>query len=272
VLAKILSSRLAPVAPPEDEEEAELFAPASPLSPPEAELPSPGRSVLGNPPPGVGKPTDGLDPPAGIPVDPACPLSPPWLPLELDWVPAAEPCELWLPAEVSPVWPDDCAPGIPAEDDAPLGSELEEDWPFEAEVWGAEPGMELGIPALGLLELEELPEPPEDEDDEEEEDEGEDGEPEDPPLDEGIPEDDELLLDEVAQPASASTPAVAARTAARCNCAATKVATRFMACTFGSVRCPLKSGINKQCPPVSDPNTFHRAFHPACRSSLGVAS
>ncbi len=80
--------------------------------------------------------------------------------------------------------------------------------------------MELGIPELGLLEPEELPEPLEDEDDEEEEDEGEEGEPEDPPLDEGIPDEDELLLEEVAQPASASTLAVAARTAARCNCAA----------------------------------------------------
>lgn len=148
---------------------------------------------------------------------------------------------------------------MPAEEDALLGPELEEDW-LDVELWGAEPGIEVGIPALGLLELE-LPEPLEDEEEEEEdEDEDDEGEPDEPPLGEGIPE--EPPPEDTVQPASANRlpDAAATRTAARCNGAARSLAVRFM------VIAP--SGTS-----VARSETCCRiAIRRGCRSSVGFSS
>lgn len=108
--------------------------------------------------------------------------------------------------------------------------------PVEDEVCGAEPGIDVGAPALGVL-----PEPLDE--DEDEEDEGDDeGEPEDDeePPDEGIPPDELLEDDEVAQPVTARrVPAAASRAARRScatTCAVTDRVTRFIAAPSGRAR------------------------------------
>jgi hypothetical protein len=97
--------------------------------------------------------------------------------------------------------------------------------PVDVEVCGAEPGVAEGIPALGRLPepLDEL----EEDEDEEGDEEGIPDEDEEPPAD-GMPPDEELLDEEVAQPAVTRRAPVAANTAALCSCAATSRETRFM--------------------------------------------
>jgi hypothetical protein len=91
------------LAPLDDEDEEDCpDAFASPLSPPEAAPPSPGRLTLGMPPPTDGNPTEALAPPAvGMPFAPDWPPCPA---LDPDCAPA-DPC-VW-PLESLPVAPPD---------------------------------------------------------------------------------------------------------------------------------------------------------------------
>jgi len=124
------------------------------------------------------------------------------------------------------LWPEDSDPGVPPEEEAPLGSELEAEAPLELEVCGAEPGDWLGEPLLVLCVL---PEPLDEDDEEEEEEEGDDDPDDDEePLEEGIPP-DELLLDDVAQPAVTSRSPTPTTAAVRCNCAARRLVIRCIA-------------------------------------------
>lgn len=249
----MLSLAPPPAAEPEDEDDDES-APGLP-SPPAGEPPSLGKLVLGMPPPTDGKPAELelLAPPGiGIPAEPPC--CPDCPPLEPVCAPAEEPCEVWPPPleDWPPDWPpDDCAPGMPPEDEVPLGSELPAE-PLDVEVCPAEPGIELGMPALG-----ELPEPLEEEEDEGD-DEGEEGIPDEEPPAEGIPPD--APPDDMAQPAivTNTAPAVATR-ATRFSCAMARVLDRFMAVTFESAAARGDSATAKPA-------------HRACRSSVGLLS
>jgi hypothetical protein len=138
-----------------------------------------------------------------------------------------EPCAVAPPAEE--LWPEDSDPGVPPEEEAPLGSELEAEAPLELEVCGADPGDWLGEPLLVLCVL---PEPlDEDDEEEDEEEEEEDGEPDDDdePLEEGMPPEELLLLEDVAQPAVTSRSPTPTTAAVRRSCAAWGLVIRCIA-------------------------------------------
>jgi len=117
-----------------------------------------------------------------------------------------------LPDELVDAVCPDCsagiAPGMPADADAPAGSELDGVVPADVDVCGAEPGLDEGEPELGRP----LDWPEEDELEEEDDEE----ELELDELDElelGMPPDE--LLDDVAQPASRNAIAAASRAVLR---------------------------------------------------------